>query len=201
MAHETSDRVPASPDLIRDLQSTAALLAQVRDGDPKAREKLAGRYLSTLERWAHGRLPSRARDLIDTHDLVQVTVVKALEHVGTFEPRREGAFLAYLRQILLNEVRMEIRRVSRRPSRQPLQEDLVQNSPSPLEEAIGADALAAYEKALSTLSPEEREGVILRIELGFTHHQVAEALGKPTADAARMLVARAMVRLTEVMDV
>jgi hypothetical protein len=43
--------------------------------------------------------------------------------------------------------------------------------------------------------------VILRIEMGYTHQQVAEALGKPSADAARMLVARAMVWLTEAMDV
>ena len=28
-----------------------------------------------------------------------------------------------------------------------------------------------------------REGVILRIEMGLSHRQVAEALGKPSADA------------------
>jgi hypothetical protein len=42
--------------------------------------------------------------------------------------------------------------------------------------------------------------VILRIEMGFTHQQVAEALGRPTADSARMFVARALIRLAEVMD-
>ncbi len=121
--------------------------------------------------------------------------------MGTFEPRREGAFLAYLRQILLNEIRQEVRRVARRPVRQPLADDLAGRGPSPLEAAIGSDALRAYEQALSVLRDEEREAVILRIELGFTHQQVAAALGRPSPDAARMLVARAMVRLTEAMDV
>ena len=33
----------------------------------------------------------------------------------------------------------------------------------------------------------------------LSHRQVAEALGKPSPDAARMLVARAMHRLTELL--
>jgi RNA polymerase sigma-70 factor (ECF subfamily) len=184
-----------------EVESTATLLARVRAGDDVAREHLVRRYLATLLRWGHGRLPAYARDLSDTQDLVQVTLLKALDHLGSFEPRREGAFLAYLRTILLNEVRGEIRRLARRPGREPLTDDLAERTPSPLEQAIGRAAVDAYERALNTLNPEEREGVILRIEMGYTHRQVAEALGKPSADAARMLVARAMVRITEAMDV
>jgi RNA polymerase sigma factor (sigma-70 family) len=184
-----------------DLESTATLLARVREGDRIAREDLVRRYLATLLRWGHGRLPSHARELSDTQDLVQVTLLKALDHLGSFEPRREGAFLAYLRTILLNEVRGEIRRVARRPGREPFHDEMAGPGPSPAEQAIGSAALRAYERALDALSAEEREGVILRIEMGYTHQQVAEALGKPSADAARMLVARAIVRLTEAMDV
>lgn len=184
-----------------DAESTARLLVQVREGNAQASERLVARYLPALQRWAHGRLPSYARDLADTQDLVQSTLLNAMRHVDRFEPRHEGAFLAYLRQILLNEIRREIRRISRRPWLGPLPEDLVERVPSPLEEAIGRQAVRAYEDALQSLSQEEREGVILRIELGFTHQQVADALGKPSPDAARMLVARAMVRLTEALDV
>jgi len=184
-----------------EIESTAKLLERVRAGDRLAREHLVRRYLATLLRWGHGRLPSHARGLSDTQDLVQNTFLKALDRVGSFEPRREGAFLAYLRTILLNEVRSEIRRVVRRPGREALGEDIEDPAPSPVEQAIGSAALAAYEKALDSLGAEEREGVILRIEMGFTHQQVADALGKPSADAARMLVARAMVRLVEAMDV
>ena len=192
---------PVGSGTAEDLESTAALLAAVRAGGTGARDRLVSRYLPLLLRWAHGRLPRAARDLAETQDLVQVTLLKALAHLDTFEPRHEGAFLAYLRQVLRNEVRMEIRRVSRRPLRQPLAEDLAERSPSPLEEAIGSEALEAYERALGALREDERQAVILRLEFGFTHEQVAEALGKPSADAARMLVARAMVRMSEAMDV
>jgi RNA polymerase sigma factor (sigma-70 family) len=183
-----------------ELESTATLLTRVRAGDRLARERLARRYLATLLRWGHGRLPSHSRDLSDTQDLVQNTLLKALDRLASFEPRHEGAFLAYLRTILLNEVRGEIRRNARRPRRTPLDDDIADPGLSPVEREVGSAALRAYERALDALGTEEREAVILRVELGFTHQQVAEALGKPSPDAARMLVARAMVRIAEAMD-
>ena len=185
-----------------DLESTATLLLRVRQGDSSAGDRLVRRYLPSLQRWAHGRLPSHARDLFETQDLVQVALLRALDHVKEFVPRHEGAFLAYLRKILLNQIRMEIRRVSRHPGHDAFRDDgSVSQDPTPLDQAIGSEVFEAYERALARLSDEEREGVILRLELGFTHRQVAEALGKPSPDAARMLVARAVSRLTEVLDV
>jgi len=191
--------VPAAPG--DDLESTTTLLALVRDGNPEARERLVRRYRPALLRWAHGRLPGNARDLAETQDLVQVTLLKALDHVSGFVPRREGAFLAYLRTILVNEIRMEIRKVSRRPVRQPLPDEVPGRGASPLDHTIDAEILEAYATALATLREEEREGVILRLAFGYPHQQVAEALGKPSPDAARMLVTRATAKLTEVLDV
>lgn len=188
----------ASQDL--DLESTASLLARVRSGVPQARERLAARYLAVLRPWAHGRLPVRARDLIDTDDLVQDTLLRALDRVREFEPRREGSFLAYLRRILVNQIRDQIRRASRRPGHESVVDEIPDAGLSPLEVAVGREAFASYDAALATLTDEEQEAVILRIEMGFTHRQVAEALGKPTADSARMCVARALIRLAEVMD-
>jgi RNA polymerase sigma-70 factor (ECF subfamily) len=181
------------------LESTARLLARVRDGDGAARETLLGRYLPILTRWAHGRLPTRARGLADTEDLVQVTLIRALNRLEEFEPRREGAFLAYLRQALLNALRDEIRRSARRPGGEEPDESIPDPRPSGLEEALGRETLERYEAALTTLTEEQREAVILRIEFGYTHEQVAESLGKPTANAARMVVSRALLRLAEVM--
>jgi len=65
---------------------------------------------------------------------------------------------------------------------------------------LGREALAAYERALGRLTGEQHDAVVLRMELGFTHAEVAQALGLPTPNAARMAVARALVRLTEVLD-
>lgn len=181
------------------LESTATLLGLVREGDGSARDRLVERYLPILRRWARGRLPTGARDLLDTDDLVQVTLLRALNHMEAFEPQREGAFLAYLRRIVLNAVRDEIRRVARRPSSEPLEMELPSNAPSHLERAIGREAVEAYEEALASLPEEQQEAVILRIEFGYSYPEIAEALERPSANAARMMVSRALVRLAEVM--
>ena len=173
---------------------------RLRDGDFAARDRLLSRYLPLLRRWAHGRLPGRARDLADTDDLVQVTLLRALDHLKEFEPRQEGAFLAYLRRILLNQIRDELRRAGRQPRKEPLANDMREDSPSPLERALGRETLLSYEAALARLPEEQHQAVVLRIELGYTHQQVADALGMPSANSARMVVARALVRVAEEMD-
>ena len=139
--------------------------------------------------------------MVDTDDLVQVAVMRALNKVGRFEPRREGAFLAYLRRILLNAVRDEIRRVARRPGTEDMSEDLADGAPPAVEQAIGREAMQAYEAALAELNDAQQEAVILRVEFGYTFSEIAEATGSPSANAARMTVARALVRLGEAMDV
>ena len=54
-----------------------------------------------------------------------------------------------------------------------------------------------YEAALQELTEDQREAVILRIEFGMSFPEVAEAMGKPSPNAARMLVVRALVHLAE----
>lgn len=183
-----------------EIESTARLLDRVRDGDPSARNDLAARYLPMLRRWSHGRLPRAARDMADTDDLVQVALMKALNKIEGFVPRREGAFLAYLRTTVLNSVRDELRRLARRPGRDSLDERMPTSGPSLVERAIGREMLEAYEAALSGLPEEHQEAVIMRVEFGYTYPEIADALGSPTANAARMTVSRALIRLAEEMD-
>ena len=182
------------------LESTATVLRQVREGAPGARDRLARRYLPVLQRWARGRLPAAARSHVDTDDLVQLTLLRALEKVNEFEPRHPGAFLAYLRKILQNKVLDELRRQSRKPELASLPPEILQPHPSALERLIGKERLESYERALAALSPEQQEAVILRIECGCSWQEVAESLGNPSANAARMVVTRALVKLAEQMD-
>lgn len=182
------------------LESTATLLGKVRHGDEQAQEVLFARFLPILQRWAHGRLPGYARGSVDTNDLVQVTLLRAMKRLDAFEPRREGAFLAYLRRILLNRLRDEIRDIVRRPEEDPLDQEVESPSPEAVEVAIGKEMVERYEAALQSLEERQREAVILRIEFGYTHEQVAEAIVAPSANAARMVVARALVRLAQVLD-
>lgn len=177
------------------LDSTLDLLARARAGDGEALDVLFGRYLPRLRRWARGRLPRWARDLADTDDLVQETLLRSFRQMQHFEPRSELALQAYLRQAIINRIREEIRR--RRAPTDPLDSQHPNDGPSPLETAIGQQQVEQYDRALSRLREEDREAVIGRLELGLTYEELAEALGKATPDAARKAAKRALLKLAE----
>ncbi len=180
-------------------ESTLSLLARARAGDDHALNELFGRYGPLLRRWASGRLPRWARDLADTPDLVQETLLQTFKNIEGFEHRGEGALQAYLRQAVMNRIRDELRKARHRPAAAELDPELADPGVSPLEAAIGTEAVERYEAALGRLAPTERELVIARIEMGLTYSEIAGATGRPSANAARMAVARALVRLAEEM--
>lgn len=180
-------------------ESTLSLLARARAGDEHALNDLFGRYGPLLRRWASGRLPRWARDLADTQDLVQETLFQTFRNIEGFEHRGEGALQAYLRQAVMNRIRDELRKAQHRPAATELDPELADQGASPLEAAIGTEAAERYEGALGRLGESERELVIARVELGLTYSEIAAATGKPSANAARMAVARALVRLAEEM--
>jgi RNA polymerase sigma-70 factor (ECF subfamily) len=99
----------------------------------------------------------------------------------------------------MNRVRNEIRRARSKPASDVLDSSVEDRTPSPVDVAIGQEALEQYDAALGRLRPDERELIVARVELGLTYQEVAEVLGKPSNDAARMAVARALVRLSDEM--
>ena len=178
-----------------DPESSVELLDRAKGGDNAALNELLRRYVPPLRRWASGRLPRHARDLSDTQDLVQDAVMNALGHLHHFSPQHDGALFAYLRQAVMNKIRDEIRRTGRRPASVELPEDLSVGSPSPLEQAIGREAVDRYESALATLDADDQAAIVARLEFGFSYDELATTLGKPSPDAARMAVQRALTRL------
>jgi RNA polymerase sigma-70 factor (ECF subfamily) len=177
--------------------TTLHLIDRVKQGDEQALADLLARFLPRLRRWASGRLPGSVRDLADTSDLVQDVLLQSFHRIQGLELDREGGLQAYLRQAILNRIRDEFRKARRRPEAVELESARAGDGPSPLEAAIGRQALDRYEAALAGLRPLDREAIIARIELGFTYDEVAQLLGKPSANAARMAVERALVRLVE----
>lgn len=181
------------------VESTLELVDLVRQGDRDALERLVARHVGPLRRWITGRMPYAARDLADTDDLVQDVLVRTLGTIGTFEVRGAGALQAYLRQALTNRVRDELRRHGRAPIRLDLDEIELVADDSPLERTMGREVVDRYRTALAQLPPEDREAVVARLEMDCSYAEIAEMLGKPSADAARKATARALVRLAGAM--
>ncbi len=178
--------------------SSLRLLLRARRGDRAAREALAARYFPWLRRWARGRLPYWARDGVDTSDVVQDTLLQTFKRIAYFEPRRDGAFRAYLRLAVDNRIRDEMRRVVRRPKVDPSETTdlLVDAGPSPLQQLITDETWARYLQGLQRLTPRERRLIVGRAEMGYSYKQLALIDGRTGPDAARMALRRALVRLS-----
>ena len=180
--------------------TTVELLARARNGDQRALDQIFAREIPRLTRWARGRLPQWARQGLDTDDLVQETVVETLKRINVFEHRGDAALQAYLRQAVMNRIRNEIRRERRHPSLHELGSNARAADVSPLETLIGKETVEAYDLAMEQLEPREREAIIGRVELDLSYRELAEALGRPSPDAARMAVGRALLKLATLMN-
>jgi RNA polymerase sigma-70 factor (ECF subfamily) len=181
-------------------ETTVQLLERARQGDAAALDEVFARAIPLLTRWARGRLPRWAREMIDTDDLVQETVISTLKRLDVFEYRVDAALQGYLRQAVMNRIRNEIRRATRHAAPETLDSGAVDAGLSPLEELIGKQTVERYEQALASLEPAEREAIIGRVELGLSYSELATAMGRPSADAARMAVSRALLKLARALD-
>ena len=95
----------------------------------------------------------------------------------------------------MNRIKNEVRRAIRSPVQAALDSQIEDDALSPLEALVGKETMAAYDGALEQLEARDRDLIIGRVELGLSFAELALASGRPSADAARMAVGRALVRL------
>ena len=179
--------------------SSVDLLRNAQSGDRAALERLLARYLPRLRQWASGRLPARARTMLDTGDIVQDAVIAACRHLDTLDIRHDGAVQAYFRKAVKNRIIDAYRRSACRPAPADLPENAVAHGVSPLDAVIGAEIRRQYEAGLTSLNDDDSEAIVLRVELGYDYADIAARLNKPSADAARMAVTRALAHLAREM--
>lgn len=124
-------------------------------------------------------------------------MLHALQRLSSFDPARPGGLQAYLRVAIQNRVRDEYRRPSRLVSAEDLAE-VVDNRPSPFDEAKENEIAARLQAAMEHLRPADRALLVARIELGYDYKHIARLFGRPTPDAARVAVHRALRRAVDV---
>ena len=175
------------------------LLRRARAGDSRALSILFRRNGNALLRWARGRLPRWARGITDTTDIVQDVLLQTLRRIEVFEDRGKGALQAYLRQAVDNRIADVLRKVARHPVEElgDVVADLPSHQPSPYHVAAEHEQDERYKKALATLSVDERRLVVGRMELGYNYEQLAVISNRPNAEAARMAVRRAVIKLAK----
>ena len=189
---DASDEAGESSDLVR----------RARRGDRSAIDALFVRLFPWLRRRARGRLPSWARGVLDTSDIVQDVLLHTIRRLSGFESSSSIAFRAYLLRAVDHRIRDEMRRVGRRDTRGGLEEEAMPASqaPSPLQQLIDDEARKRYLRALKRLNPREQRLIVGRGELRYTFKQLALIDDRASPDASRKALRRALVRLSVEMD-
>jgi RNA polymerase sigma-70 factor, ECF subfamily len=180
-------------------RSSAALLRLAQKGDSRALSSLFRRQQSALRRWARGKLPQWARNAVDTNDLVQEALAHTFRRIHVFQDRGRGALQAYLREAVRNRIRDEIRRLGRQPTLQAVDDVVVEDrGASPFQQAADSEVMRRYKLKLASMSEEEQQLIVGRMEMGYTYEQLALAAGR-TVEATRMAVRRAVLKLARKM--
>jgi RNA polymerase sigma-70 factor (subfamily 1) len=185
-------------------QTSVDLLERARAGSNEALGALLQRCERKLIALVRLRLGPSLRRELDSRDLVQTTLVKALSHFGEFAGSNRGSLMAWLARIAENEVRDQAsyygrdrrdaaRRVSLEASPEAL--TLAARVRSQTSLLAHGEQVLALERALESLSPEHRDVIVMRAIEEHDFPEIAEKLGR-SADACRMLFTRALTALT-----
>jgi RNA polymerase sigma-70 factor (ECF subfamily) len=143
-------------------------------------------------------------------DLVQETFLEAQRDFARFQGTSEGELLAWLRQILLNNVANFTRRYRGTGKRAVGREVVVPADDSaappgavlpdpwltPSSEAVEREQARALQHALARLPDDYRQAIVLRYLEGRSFEEIGQLLSR-SPDAARKLWSRAMERLRQ----
>jgi len=148
------------------------LIAQTRQGDRVAFGELIARHQAQVYHFSR-RLLGNAEG---AQDITQDVFIKAFLALDTWRP--DAAFAAWLLRIARNACLDVLRAQQRYPqvSLEAQTEQLVAHSSSAEQHAIQTQRLEQLEEALSKLSVEHREILILRDIEGFSYQEIAELL-------------------------
>jgi len=163
-----------------------------RTGDARAFDVLYRRHTGVLYSTAW-RL---TRDADVAADLVHDAWVRAVESVAAFE--RRSSFRTWITGILINRHR-EYERASRREKTEAVDDGRVEDVVDPVSVApLDSDGFDRIdlEAAIAALPPGFREVLVLHDIEGFTHEEIAAALGLASGTSKSQLArARHRVRV------
>ncbi len=188
------------------------LVARAQEGDRQALDRLFERYYPRILQIVRYRLGSRLRESLDSGDIVQGTFIAAVKDFRNFEMREEASLIHWLSKLVERQIigqadyhgaqkRAAARRVpleTTRPGQGASGGVSIQHADDTtplLEKLEAAEENSALVESMEALEPEHRELIILRNYVGASWETIAEETGRPSAAAARMMHARALLEL------
>ena len=150
-------------------------------GDPSARKELYLRYANRL----HLVCRRYSDSAEDATDLLHDVFIKAYDKIGRFRPAGDGSLYAWLRKLTVNLALDRIRR--RHLSLIPIQDLPSQDLAEPSAEDVERIPLPVMMEMVSSLPPERRAVFNLFCIDGWSHREIARALGITEKGSAAIL--------------
>jgi len=171
------------------------------------------RYRSYLTMLARSNVAPRNRARLDPSGLVQQTLLHAVKGQGQLRGQSEAEVMAWLKQILANQLADALRGlarakrdVSREQSLDQIADSfsrvdgwLVAMQPSPSQQAVRSEELFRMAEALGKLPELQRDAIVLHHLQGLPLAEVCEQLNK-TPGAIAGLLHRGIKQLRELMS-
>ena len=195
-----------------DITRSLELVLRAQQGDEAALNRLCERYYDRVRRIVRLRLGARLRESIDSGDILQETFLAAVRSLDSFEMREEASLINWLSRLAERQIiaAADYHGAKKRDTRRnvslsgPVHEARSATisiaipdgrDTRPLDVLAGREEQKIVEKCLEDLPEEYRELILLRNYAGASWESVAEETGRPSAAAARMMHARALVEL------
>lgn len=169
------------------------LVEKAADGDLEAFGELYSIYLAPIYRY----VSYQVRDKMTAEDIVEEVFVKAWKAIGTCKGKSQ-TFSAWLYRIAHNHVVNTLRRMNKRVSLESVEMDIetlieVTNPEQEVEAKLARQELL---EAMTCLSQNQRQVIMLKFIEGLDNSEIAQILGKREG-AIRVLQMRALYKLRQ----
>jgi len=170
------------------------LIAAAVRGDCRARDELLALIQPLVLRYCRRRLGSQESVLASADDVAQDVCVAVVRALGTYQPKGLS-FRAFVYGIAANKV-TDVFRASGRNRSEPVAElpDSSVTADGPEDRLLATERSEHVKALLAYLTPRQREVLVLRVAIGVSAEEAAQAVGS-TAGAVRVTQYRALARL------
>lgn len=163
-------------------EDEAELVTRSLEGDTRA----YGRLIDAHQRVLFNLALRMVNDFEDAKDLTQIVFIKAYENLASFERGRK--FFSWIYRIMVNE---SLNLIARRRSAEPLDETMEASERSPDRIAESNEMNGIIQEALTELSSDHRQVILLRHFAQLSHQEMSEMLEIPEKTVkSRLFTAR-----------
>ena len=180
------------------------LIDQAVGGDRQALDRLLKLHYQPLVAHIAFKVPSWLQQVIEAKDVAQETLAQAIRHVGNFQSRADGGFLAWLKTIAENKLTDRLRKIGLEPTAthnswlDGLPRLLSAINPTPSREAAQREVIEAIQEAVARLPTRQQTAIHLQYVEQKSVRQIAAGMNC-TENAVRGLLHHAKANLRVVL--